>query len=608
MNIAIIEYEKDIDEALQYFPQKDCIYLSVSAEGSFGLYKRNMKFITDEDVLTPEEFKAIGNANFEIVGKWIDSLEEALLAHNVIAKGKEFRPFRGNFCRIKMLLDAVTIRKAVLDRLIERENPASIAAPPAASPEKISEYTLFFPKYESVYGALVEKIAEKKNIGLKRFSPSNIDVDAGAVKYDPGILIGRIRKAFERLLAMSDFRKSAKRNVLTGNVNYDIEPLIRRLSGRNNFYYYKWPSSMSSLKSFLKVRAVLPDELAELNIDGIFKPGHITGDPIVDWILNLRIQSYARQYIPVLWRELAYIESVDRDKNFAAYIHHAGSTDSFAGIPMNYFKREKKPIFIIQHGVYGFALNRYTEYCEFGHDGYFFGWGEGTKEMYDPRKKGNCEIIPTGSHLIETIRKNRRPKKTISRVCYVPKALRGYAANFPNGQPCLDSKLFLTEISFLEAMKPYLGRYDITYKAAPVAARDSVWVGVNPVLEWIKKNMPSMKIEYGFLTSMVHKFDIFILDFPGTSLAQTTASGAEVLVYAGNPYFELSEEALPLLRKRAVVEVNESDFKNRIRSILDKGVVVSDTEDTAFLKKYCVHIDDGNSLSRMSEHFEAIFY
>ena len=69
MNIAVIEYQDNIDNALKYFPSDDCLFLSVSTEASYHLSKRNIKFLTDEDVLTPVEFKKLGNENFEITEK-----------------------------------------------------------------------------------------------------------------------------------------------------------------------------------------------------------------------------------------------------------------------------------------------------------------------------------------------------------------------------------------------------------------------------------------------------------------------------------------------------------------------------------------------------------
>lgn len=602
MNIAIIEYKKDIDEALRRFPGKDCVYLAVSAEGSYSLYERDIKFITDEDVLMPAEFKAIGDENFKIVEDWVNALEGALRVHNPILGEKTFWPFRSHFYRLKILMDAVRVRKAVLDRLIGNENPSSIGAPIAASPEKISDHHLFFSKYESLYGTLAERIAKDRKICLERWSPNIIGNDVKIRENGLCISMNRIGKMFGRLSALSNLVRRAEHNILVGNIDYDIEPLMRRLSNICRFYYYKGPSCVISLESFLKAKAAQLGNFPELHIDEIFNIKNITGDPIVDEILTARIKSYALRYIPALWNELLYIESVDSDKNFAAYIHHAGSSDSFKGIPIYYFTKKKKPVFIIQHGAYGFALNRHTEYCEFGHDGYFLGWGEGIKEMYEGRKQGNCEIISTGSSLIEDIRRKCKRKKKISKVCFVSKNLRGYVAYYPNGQPCLDSKLVLMEMDFLNILKPYMDRYEIIYKATPETANSFSVMGSNPILEWIGKEMPAMKIEYGLLTPMIHRFDLFILDFPATSLVQTLASRAEVLVYAGNPYFELSKEALRMLQKRAVVGIDEADFKKKMISILDKGVVVSDTEETSFLKKYGIHHDDGNSLGRMSDY------
>ena len=109
-----------------------------------------------------------------------------------------------------------------------------------------------------------------------------------------------------------------------------------------------------------------------------------------------------------------------------------------------------------------------------------------------------------------------------------------------------------------------------------------------------------IRIESRPLSSVIHKFDLFIIDFPSTALVQALASGAEVLVYVGNHYHSLTEKnALEMLQKRAVVGFDEDDFKDKIKSILDKGTVISDVEDVAFLKKYGIYLNDNKSLKRM---------
>ncbi|UCB56980.1 MAG: hypothetical protein JSV30_07230 [Candidatus Omnitrophota bacterium] len=608
MNIAIIEYKENIVEALKYFQPENTLFLSVSGEASYCLSKRNIDFITDEERLNPEEFKAIGDENCKILENWIQRLEERLQSKNSLFKKKHFFPFKWHFYRLKILLDAVRIRKILIERLIEKEKPLSIGAPPGAVPQRIHDHNLFFHKYDSLYGILTQKIAAEKGIEIKVWAKVEPATKKPPVVEGIKASLRTLRKALRVVLESNDLlkHKRIRGNILLGNLCYDIAPLRQKLLDKFNFYYYKDPLCIRSLSSLLKLKPKTSGcEFPEIDIKGIFKGLPATGDSIVDEILGDRIESYAESFIPVLWKGLNYLESLDDRKDFKAYIHHVGASDAFYGLPVYYFERKKKPVVIVQHGTYGFVLNQNNNFCEFGHNGYFLAWGEGVKEVYDERKKGSCKIISTGSPLIEEIKKKSKPRRTISKICYIPGTYRGYTAYYPNGQPCLDSKIFIVETNFLSALRPYVGRYDIIYKVAPWAVKESGVFGRNPMLMWMRENLPTVRIESRPLTSVIHEFDFFIIDFPSTTLIQALASGAEVLVYAGNRCYTLEDNTLEMLRKRAVVACNEDDFKDKIKLILDKGIVTSNVKDASFLEKYGIHLNNGESLKRMADEVNA---
>lgn len=608
MNIAIIEYEQNIDDALELFPN-NTLYLSVSADASHHLSKRNINFLTDEEVLTPGEFKRIGNENFEITEKWIQELEKKLQSKASIFKKKQFYPFKWHFISLKYLVDAVRIRRVLLERLIEKENPQLLMSPIGALPELIHDHELRFHRYDSLYGLLTQKIAEQNKIKIRTWNK----VESDPVEthfYD------RLRpdlyklKGGLRILLKSWLRDptQAKDDILFGNLAYDIFPLSQELSDKYGLYFFDGPVSIRSIRTSAKLKSNSKGSVfPEFQMQGLFQAGEITGDSIVDEILGNRIQAYAEQFIPTLWKGLNYLTNIDQKKNFKAFIHIVGANNSFYGLPVYYFMKKKKPVISIQHGgSYGYALSRKQEYRDFGHNGYFLSWGDGVNEMYVKRKKRGCKIIATGSYLTEQILERRKIRKTIKKICYVPVYFSNYVASYPNEQPSLDSKWYLTTTNFLSTLKPYLDRYQIVYKIAPIAFQRPAYLGKTPMLDWVKENLPTVRIENRPLKSVIHKFDLFIIDWPSTSLVESVASGAEVLVYNGNPYHVITDSALKLLKKRAVVGSNEEDFMDKIRSVLDKGVVVSDIQDTSFLEKYGVHLNDNNSLTRMIDFIQSI--
>lgn len=607
MKVAIIEYESDIDEALKSFAPEDTVFLSVSAEASRFLMKKGLSFLTDEEMLSPEEFKDIGEKNFGTAAKMVAHLDEGLMKQSPLLRELNFHPFRWHFYRIKILLDAVSVRYELLERLFDREKPSVVGAPRAAVPEKIRDHHLFFYKDESLYGLLAAEIAAQRGIELKVWKSPDGATPGEKIKngiYSVAAYLKGISGIISKMRNLRGERREAW-NFLFGSISYDIQPLLLKLGSRINAYYYQAPCRILSLGKLRREKpASCEVSCPPIDTDSLFLNLKIFPNPILDTILKKRIKSYADNYIKLLfqgWRQLA---DIDSRLNFRAFVHISGAGDAFQALPIAYFSAVSKPVIVVQHGGYGFALNRYTEYSEFGHNGTFFAWGDGVREMYDGRKKGDCRIVSTGSHIIENIVARRKKKADrIKNVCYVPiSTYSGYTTYFPNGQPCLDSRLFIQQAAFLSALKPYHEQYSITFKAGPGSRRGSNIYGKNPMFDWLKNDMPYVKIDESPFLSVINEHELYIIDWPTTTLVQALASGAEVLVYAGNPYHELTGTALELLKQRAVVGLNEEDFKNKIRMVLDGGKVVSDIDDMAFLEKYGVHKNDGKALERMYNH------
>lgn len=607
MNLFVIENQDDLRQAEGLSAAADAIFLSASAEASHALMQTKAKFISDENALSPDEFKRIGEENFQLAQEWINSLERKLQEEFPLSAGSGFYPFKWNFFRIKMLLDAVRTKKMIIERLIERFKPSLIVAHTGALPSLIHDFYLFFHRSDSLYGIIVKRVAEEKGIPAKAWeanwfeTPGGNPCDWALKQRDNALKLGMLLR-----LSCGGFLAPKRGKVLLGTIVYDVEHLTRSLSGEFDFYYYKKPSAVFSLRnlSFLKPGYLDPG-INGVNPDAAFGNVEVTNDRISDEILGARIDSYARTYIPLLWKELKFLEEIDREHDFKAYVHEAGACDAFHAIPVQHFQQKNKPVIIVQHGAYGYGLNRMTEYCEFAHNGYFFSWGDGIKELYEKRKRGRCEIISTGSPIIDNLRKRARPRPRIRRVCYVPTSYSGYFAYYPNGQPCLDSRKFIMEAGFLKELAPYLGRYEVWYKLPPGAGYSPLF-GRNPVFGWLKEFLPGVKVERRALLDVIRDFDLFIIDWPSTSLLQALATYAEVLVYTGNKYFEVSPQAMALLEKRAVVGSDEEDFKRKIRAVLDRGEIVSDTGNTGFLEKYATYLNDGCSLERMRDNFISI--
>ncbi|GAG10567.1 unnamed protein product, partial [marine sediment metagenome] len=113
-----------------------------------------------------------------------------------------------------------------------------------------------------------------------------------------------------------------------------------------------------------------------------------------------------------------------------------------------------------------------------------------------------------------------------------------------------------------------------------------------------------MKIESRPLSAVIDEFDLFIIHWPSTTLVQACATRAEVIVYTGNKYHAPTTEAMELLEQRTIAVKRKEDFENKIKEVLEKGIIISDVENTAFLEQYGIYRNDGKSLERMTREIE----
>ena len=239
MDVCFIEFWSDIQNALKLYPNKNCLFISVSAEASYYLQKIGIEFITDEDILNPREFIEIGDENFKIAQEWVEGLEQYLERFSLKIENVYLRPFKWHFYRLKSLLDAVRVRKIIVDRIIEKESPGTIGAPEGVDPFAVHDASLFFYKADSLYGTLVDKIALKNNINVVNWRTEDREirfVSGGETTRDriKKINLSRILEVIEDIIHLVH---RPNRNVLISTSGYDIGPLWKKLSNKFKFYF-----------------------------------------------------------------------------------------------------------------------------------------------------------------------------------------------------------------------------------------------------------------------------------------------------------------------------------------------------------------------------------
>ncbi|MBA7541017.1 hypothetical protein ES705_33323 [subsurface metagenome] len=250
------------------------------------------------------------------------------------------------------------------------------------------------------------------------------------------------------------------------------------------------------------------------------------------------------------------------------------------------FKKNGIPVICWQHGSKGFYNCRGTPETELLYTDYFFSFGKGLTETYLKFKKEyNFQPIPIGGSTMDKTENIDKLEKYIAYVTTNYYQNNLYFSVFPDYS---DIKIYYIQrqiVHYLETLQDE----KITFKLHPNLSYRT------PPLEIINENIKIVRNKKNF-AEILPNCKLIIIDFPSTIFLQSAVT--DKAIFCLTNLIELKQEALVLMKKRAVcAEIPEKLIK-KLDDYLKTGNYPADVNNREFIKKYGTYLDDGKSAER----------
>lgn len=275
------------------------------------------------------------------------------------------------------------------------------------------------------------------------------------------------------------------------------------------------------------------------------------------------------------------------------------------GIVKEFFRLNQVPILGMQHGgvtgsnymgksIFDLDLNHCDYYLSYGFDSSIFNNAENSGRKLP-------ETIPVGSVLISDFA-NRinavRHQKQKVKLIY-PVAVRD--DNIFMGCEFAIPRLFRLEQEIIDVLAEF-------HKSKIILKFFYNQYKRHYLKPYIEKFYPGRFhiIDNISFQKCLELFDaeIIVLAQQSTSLLEAVATGSNIIVYNDPLFTRLTDEALRLLKRMAVVCGDRRNFLAKVKSAMHGDIDFPDPEDKEFLKKFCIFNGDPkpniiNAISRL---------
>jgi len=584
-------------------------WVAVTPVAMEELDRRGLPFTIDADVCNADELNDIGRGNFARAEALADYYDQLILRTCPVVGDYTRQPVRGHFTRVKILLDAITARLHILERL-RGEGVSRFCAIRDETPIQKTDMDLFYQSESVLYQDLLELLAAQDGVQvdwLPRVSRS------ASRRRRPALWASARNLARRVVEQLNDWRIVTPRphRLLTLGTGYDLReildaykqlgiegwwlnlsrPEIRRVPDFRRSHL-PWKPLSQELRDAIE-RLSLP-ETGETE-ERLCRAGRICYAPLI----RRALQHYVQHEVPAVMELRTFLEACHRQQRFDAMLSPSGPATIRMRTVFDTCQRLDIPIMVVQHGIYGHADNPVTNYYEFGFDGTFLAWGSGIEAHYGSTKRGAVRFVPVGSPTLDRLvdKRSQRMGRGAARVMYIITDLRGATTYFPSGQPLLDTASYRLQRAVLQVLERYQDRYEICLKVPP-------WMGENrlarnPIESWLRSRGSRIRVETRPLVRVIRNVQLCFIDFPSTTLLQCLATTARIIVWTNSPYLPLLPQARALLARRATCCRTLEEFCRSIETSLETGITPSPVVDDEFLKVFGTFKHDGQSLARI---------
>lgn len=330
-------------------------------------------------------------------------------------------------------------------------------------------------------------------------------------------------------------------------------------------------------------------------------------------ILRPILMHFWFKIIPELWQcRAGSILKIEKERpNAILYSTASGFND----IGFLMAVREKNvPVICYQHGAsVGDIENPTWDVLDRFFSDYMFVYGNGEYDYINSRPDhGDSNAIPitVGSARFDEIAKKNHVNTSISirqscfeknnnpTILYIPGVyfnnFHRYTYNMKNA-PYFEVRNKMAQL--------FAGNSQINF-----LYKSFISDGKDPTLKILKEVCPKCRIISNIpLSELQWSTDVLIHEFPSTAMYEGLLTDKPMIVYADRDIYRMSSEAKDLLRKRVILAECGDAFIEKTKEFLDdENFAPIKNPNREFLKRYCTHLDNGQSANRAADAIATI--
>lgn len=417
----------------------------------------------------------------------------------------------------------------------------------------------------------------------------------GALK----VFLSPLKKAWLNPARKRPIIDKNKKNLLLLYPFYDFSLLLDSKVLKDEYNILTWnPDENNSLCNSEEESSssMVSAEKLNFNADGF-------NNSVFSDTLNIRdlfiplLKSFYEKKIEDMLRYWNQAKAIQRD-NMISMVFWGNSPHRYpAGIVKEYFRINKVPICGMQHGgLYGSNyIGKLLFQTEYNQCDFYFSYGFSESDLKEEERSYglniSLKVIPVGSFRIKKLMDEFKKSYGSSLQQYVDiifpvtvlnnEFFWGFEENTP--------RLFEFQKKIIDFLSGFSDK-KIIVKFPPGHYLD------NPLGIYIEYKYPGKfcVIDDISFPDCLKKFkaDTIIIERQSTPLNEAIATESNIIVYNDRDWCGLTEKALRLLSKRAVICSDEEGFILKIKDYLEGGVEKKDIHNREFMENYCIYTGD----------------
>jgi hypothetical protein len=584
--ILLVDDRTTLEDAKAHKSIDACLVVATTARGMAACEESSVSYSRLDSWCSVQEIADLGWRNYEALDGFCRVADEALLAANPDLARRHLYLMRFSYYFMKIAMDSLSIKVLMLARMLASERPELLIASGASSTPVAAKIPSFDDR-TNLIGAILRNLPFARGIKIEWLAPRR-----GNGKKQSRY--ARLRNLAVRvamwLHARRHMRHDENRKFILFNMGHDITDILPCLA-KAGFEPLEWARRRATPRGpAIEWRRLLPaGVLAE-----VFSAAGCDYSELMEKYCLAAIGRQAPAAIAAHDAEARQIESTAPAFGLTGAINCDLSQRS----AMAAIQNAGIPLVTYQEGAgYGSIVTPIYDYTEAREGDCFLAYGEGNAAYYAERNWPTKRFITVGSAYQDKTRARFSAAAAGSRrftIMYVGTTVQPNIMHGPNNG-LVDTYYFNSQLKIFDCLRRLTAGFDVVAKLHPADGASKELLATAPYR--------SIRIEDRPFDEVLDTADLFIIDFPSTTLLLGCHTQAYIWVLVEPGVTGLTDQQEEHLQRRArlfrsVESMAESLMRYAEGHVeeLDRGGV--SRYDQAYIQAYGMPRFDNGSAAR----------